>query len=324
MRAYTIRRLLLSIPAVLMTLVLIFFMLRILPGDVAEAMLLGGASGTSGEAVPKEVREALLKDLGLDKPIPVQLAQFIWGVVRGDMGKSLYTNKSVWYEIGQRAPITVQISLLALFLGLLVGIPIGIITAIKQDSLPDYVLRFFSIMFLAIPSFWLGLVVLLVGASAFNWMPPVGRHVFWEGPLDSLKQSMWPSLILASHSTAVIARMTRSTMLEVLREDYIRTARAKGLAEQVVIIRHALKNALIPVVTIAGLAFGGLLAGTVILERVFTIPGMGTLFINGINRRDYPIVQAVVFVIAISFVVVNLVVDLLYGWLDPRISYGHG
>ncbi|MDO8749545.1 MAG: ABC transporter permease [Dehalococcoidia bacterium] len=324
MRAYIIRRLLFSIPAVLMTLILIFLMLRILPGDVAETMLLGGASGNAGMIIPKEVHDALVKDLGLDKPIPVQLAQFIWGVVRGDLGKSLYSNETVWNYIGQRAPITLQISIMALFLGLFFGIPIGVITAIKQDSLPDYVLRFFSIMFLAIPSFWLGLVVLLVGATLFNWMPPVGRNVFWEGPLESLRQSIWPSLILASHSTAVIARMTRSTMLEVLREDYIRTARAKGLAEQVVIVRHALKNALIPVVTIAGLAFGGLLAGTVILERVFTIPGMGTLFINSITRRDYPIIQGIVLVIAISFVFVNLIVDLLYGWLDPRISYGSG
>ncbi len=323
MRAYVIRRLFLSVPAVLLTLTLIFFMLRILPGNVAEAMLLGGATGGSGLIIPKETQDALMEQLGLDKPILVQYAMYMWNTLRGDLGDSLYSQKSVWYDIAERAPITLQISLGAMAVGLLFGIPIGIITAIKQDSWPDYVLRFVSIVFLAIPSFWLGLLVLMVGASVFNWMPPVGRNVFWDGPLESLKQTMWPSLILGSHTTAVLARMTRSTMLEVMREDYIRTARAKGLAEQAVIVRHALKNALIPVVTIVGFHFGNLLAGTVILERVFTVPGMGTLFIESITRRDYPVIQAIVFIIAISFVVVNLVVDLLYGWLDPRISYGH-
>ncbi len=321
MRAYIIRRLILSIPALLMTLTLIFFMLRILPGDVAEAMLLGGASGTSGEAVPKEVREALLKDLGLDQPIPIQYAMYIWDTIRGDLGKSLYTNKSVWYEIGQRAPITIQIALLALVLSVIFGVPLGILSAIKQDTMPDYLARFFAIIFLAIPNFWLGLMVLLVGALTFNWMPPVGRVDLWVDPVQTLKQIFWPAMILASGSMAVKARLTRSSMLEVLREDYIRTARSKGLAENIIIMRHALKNALIPIVTVTGLQLANLLSGTVILERVFTIPGMGTLFINSINRRDYPVVQAVVFVIAISFVVINLLVDLLYGWLDPRISY---
>ena len=324
MGTYVIRRILLAIPTVFVTLLLIFFMLRVLPGDAATAMLMGSTQGSQqGEIIPKATRDAVLKDLGLDKPISTQFVVYFWNVFHGDLGRSIYTNRSVWFEIGQRVPISLQVSLVALFMGLAFGIPIGVITAIKQDSIPDYLLRFFTILLLAIPSFWLGLMVLLIGAFVFNWMAPVGQHYLWVDPIMSLKQTMWPSLILASHSTAVTARMTRSTMLEVLREDYIRTARAKGLREQVVITRHALRNSLIPVVTLAGLSFGNLLAGTVILEKVFTIPGMGLLFINAIDSRDYAVVQAVVLIIAVSYVVVNLAVDLLYGWLDPRISYAN-
>ncbi len=321
MHKYVVQRLLLGIPTILITIVIIFVMLRILPGDVAETMLLGGESGHAGEVIPEETRLALLKDLGLDKPLHLQLVDMIWKMFRLDLGDSIYSGRSFWTEMRQRAPITIQISLMAKVLAITLGVPLGILSAIKQDSLADYASRVFAIMFLAVPNFWLGLLVLLVGASVFNWMPPAGTNQLWETPMENLKQTIWPILILASSSMAVIARMTRSTMLEVLRDDYIRTARAKGLAEQTVIWRHALRNALIPVVTIIGLSFAHLLAGSVVMERVFSIPGIGLFFITSITRQDYPMVQGIVFVIAVSFVIVNLLVDLLYGWLDPRISY---
>ena len=320
MGQYLIRRFLAGMVAIFMTVLLVFFLLRILPGDVAYQMLLRPQEGGMSPVSPESVN-ALRKQLGLDKPLHIQFVEFVWNTARADFGKSLYTSGSVWTEIKARLPMTLQIALTAQLIAVSLGIPIGIITAIKQDSWPDYILRFWTIFLLAIPSFWMGIMILLGGLLFFEWSPPVGRNVLWESPLDSVRQTIWPALVLASHSMAVLARYTRSSMLEVLREDYIRTARAKGLKEQVVVVRHALKNALIPVVTVIGLSFGTLFAGTVILERVFTIPGAGNLFLTSITTRDYPVVQAMVFLIACTFVVTNIVVDLLYGWLDPRISY---
>ncbi len=322
MGAYVIRRCLAGIVAILMTVMLVFFLLRILPGDVAYQMLLRPWEGAAGfgSGIDPTALDTLRKELGLDKPLHVQFVEFVWNTARGDFGKSLYSGNSVWTEIRARLPMTLQIALTAQFIAISLGIPIGIITAIKQDSWPDYLLRVWTIFFLAIPGFWIGIMILLGGLMFFEWSPPVGRNVLWESPLDSFRQTIWPALVLASHSTAILARYTRSSMLEVLREDYIRTARAKGLKEQVVVVRHAMRNALIPVVTVIGLSFGTLVAGTVILERVFTIPGVGNLFLNSITTRDYPVVQAIVFLVACTFVVTNIVVDFLYGWLDPRIS----
>ncbi len=320
MGQYLIRRFLAGMVAIFMTVLLVFFLLRILPGDVAYQMLLRPQEGGMSPVSPESVN-ALRKQLGLDKPLHIQFVEFVWNTARADFGKSLYTSGSVWTEIKARLPMTLQIALTAQLIAVSLGIPIGIITAIKQDSWPDYILRFWTIFLLAIPSFWMGIMILLGGLLFFEWSPPVGRNVLWESPLDSVRQTIWPALVLASHSMAVLARYTRSSMLEVLREDYIRTARAKGLKEQVVVVRHAMRNALIPVVTVIGLSFGTLFAGTVILERVFTIPGAGNLFLTSITTRDYPVVQAMVFLIACTFVVTNIVVDLLYGWLDPRISY---
>ena len=320
MHQYIARRLVLAVPTVGMMLLLIFFILRILPGDVAEQMLLGPSTG-GNLPVSRDVVEAMRRNLGIDKPLHTQFLTWVGDTLRGDFGRSLYSGESVWSEIGARIPITLQIAVGAQLVAILLGVPIGVITAIKQDSWPDYVLRLWSIMFLAIPAFWLGLMVLLGGLIFFHWSPPVGRNVIWETPGDTIQQIVWPVLILGLISSAVLARMTRSSTLEVLREDYVRTARSKGLAEWVVITRHVLKNALIPVITLIGTSFGNLVAGTVILERVFTVPGMGNMYITAILQRDYPIVQATVFLVAISFVTINLIVDLLYGWLDPRISY---
>jgi peptide/nickel transport system permease protein len=227
----------------------------------------------------------------------------------------------VFDDLVIRAPITAQLALMGLFMGLVVGIPLGALSAVYQNSPLDYVLRLFSITFLAVPNFWIALLVILGLAVWFDYYPPSGMNLIWEDPLENLKQLMWPSVILGSSGMATISRMTRSTMLEVMREDYIRTARAKGIQERVVIIRHAMKNALIPVITLAGLTFAGLMGGTVILESVFGIPGIGLYFIDAIRVLDYTIVQGAVVVFGLTFMGANLVVDLVYGWFDPRISY---
>ncbi len=307
------------VPTLVILTLLVFGVMRVLPGDVATRMLSDDAGAVSMKGYSAE---ALREKLGLNRPLYLQYLTWLWDTARGNFGESLFTGQPVRDEVLQRLPITFQIALMAQILSLIIGIPIGIISAVKQNSWLDLVLRFWSIFFLAAPSFWLGLLVILVAALQFNWLPPVGYHPFWENPMANITQLIWPAVILAHGGLATTARMTRSTMLEVLREDYIRTARAKGLREQVVIVRHALKNALIPVVTLSGLSFASLMGGTVILEQIFAIPGMGLLFINAINFRDYTIVQGVVLVFAVIFMLVNLIVDLTYGWLDPRISYG--
>ncbi|MDO8751786.1 MAG: ABC transporter permease [Dehalococcoidia bacterium] len=318
MSKYIARRLLLIIPTLIILTLLVFGLMRVLPGDVATRMLSDEAGALSIKNVSAD---ALRAKMGLDRPLYLQYLNWLWDLARGDLGESLLTGKRVGDEIIQRLPVTFQIALMAQILSLVIGIPVGIISAVKQNSWMDLLLRFWSILFLAAPSFWLATLFILVAALQFNWLPPMGYHSLLEDPKGNLLQLVWPSIILAHGGLATIARMTRSTMLEVMREDYIRTARAKGLKEQVVIIRHALKNALIPVVTLAGLSFAGLMGGTVILEQIFAIPGMGSFFISAIRFRDYPIVQGTVIVFAVIFMLVNLLIDLMYGWLDPRISY---
>ncbi|MBI4338947.1 MAG: ABC transporter permease [Chloroflexi bacterium] len=317
MRNYIARRVLLSIPTLIGATLLCFLILRVIPGDVAE-MILEGEGG--GLAQPRSV-EILREELGLNRPLHVQYLTWVWNSIRGDFGTSLQTGRSVGGEFALRLPLTIEIALGGLFLGVITGIPLGILSAIKQDSWIDYVGRVMAILFLSIPGFWIGVLVLLIGVRSFNWMPPIGYNPIWANPITNILQFMWPILILGLHQTAIKARLTRSQMLEVMREDYIRTARAKGLAEHVVIWRHTLKNALIPVVTIVFIQLGHVFAGTVILEAVFNVSGMGTLFIEAIRFRDYTIVQGYLFIIAVSFLVFNIIADLVYGWLDPRISY---
>ncbi|MEK7778209.1 MAG: ABC transporter permease [Chloroflexota bacterium] len=318
MGKYIIRRLILIIPTLWLLTLLIFGLMRVLPGDVAVMILSDPAGGMTAN---RETLDSLREKLGLNKPLHIQYLEWVWGMVRGDLGDSLFSGRPVLQDILVRLPVTVEIALLATLVGFFTGIPLGILSAIKQNSWIDQTLRFVSIIFLATPSFWLGLLVILAGLIWFGWVPPSGYNTLWERPKDNILQVMWPVLILGSGGMATIARMTRSTMLEVLREDYIRTARSKGLREQVIIIRHALKNALIPVVTLAGLTFAQLMGGTVILEAIFGVPGMGNLFITSIRTLDYPIVQAITVIFAVLFMATNLLIDLLYGWLDPRISY---
>ncbi|MSQ22048.1 MAG: ABC transporter permease [Dehalococcoidia bacterium] len=320
MAKYIVQRLLLIIPTILLLTLLVFVLMRVLPGDVVQ-LILGDDSGGFVSKGGNMSADVLRERLGLNQPLHMQYLTWLWDMVRGDFGRSIYSNTPVMEDILLRLPITIQLALMGTILGMLLGIPMGILSAVYHNSWMDNLLRFQSIMFLAVPSFWLGLVVILAGSIWFNYVPPIGRNVLWENPIDNLLQLMWPALILGSSGMAVKARMTRSAMLEVLREDYIRTARSKGLAEQIVIMRHALKNALIPVVTLSGLTFASLMGGTVILESIFAIPGMGQLFILSIQRQDYTVVQSTVVVFALVFMLVNLVVDLTYGWLDPRISY---
>ncbi len=317
MLIYVTRRVLLIFPTLLILSLIIFGLLRILPGDVATMILGGGEGGKVSEASIRVIQEKL----GLNRPLHIQYFDWLWDTMRGDFGTSLYSDQSVGGQLAQRIPLTLEIAIFAKLVSILVGVPIGIISAIKQNSFIDLSLRFMTIFFLAAPSFWLGLLVILGGALWFNWIPPLGYNPIWKDPVANFQQLIWPIIILSHNGLAVIARMTRSSMLEVMREDFIRTARAKGLAENVVIMRHALKNALIPVVTLAGLQFAALLGGTVIIEYIFGIPGIGSYFIQAIQTKDYPVVQGMVIAFAIVFMLINLVVDLLYGWLDPRISY---
>ena len=318
MAKYVTRRVLLMFPTLLILATIVFGIMRVLPGDVA--MMILGSEDSIQEIAPESL-ESLRRRLGLLDPLHIQYVKWVWNAVRGDFGNSLFSGKPVIDDILHRLPLTFEITVLALGFGVLFGVPMGIISAVKQNTFLDYWLRFWSVFFLAAPTFWIGILLILAGALWFNWIPPLGYHSLWEEPVANLTQLLWPSLILASHGMAIMARMTRSTMLEVMREDYIRTARAKGLADQVVIVRHALKNALIPVITLAGLTFAGLMGGTVLLEFIFGVPGMGSLFIQSILIQDYTMVQGVIVVFAGIFMAVNLIIDLLYGWLDPRISY---
>lgn len=320
MGKYLLRRLFLMAPTLLILSIFVFLMMRVLPGDVAIIIMGGEEVGATNTNIRMSI-ETLRERLGLNRPLYIQYLTWLWDSVRGDFGQSLISGTPVTKELAIRLPITLQIAVMAKILSIILGVPIGIISAVRQNSWMDYSLRFLSIFFLAAPSFWIALLAIFVGAFWFNWLPPLGYHPIWEDPMANLTQLLVPTLVLATGGMAGMARMTRSTMLEVMREDYIRTARSKGLKEQVVIYRHALKNALIPVVTLAGLSFAGLLGGSVILEAIFGIPGMGQYLIVGIRSHDYSVVQAVVIVFGVVVTLVNLVIDLLYGWLDPRISY---
>ena len=316
MKQYVARRLLLFIPSLLGLTVLIFVILRIVPGDPAQAILEGQAEGAS---YSQEDLEDLRAALGLDKPLPVQYVEWIGGMFVMDWGKSLFSRRDVLDEIKRKYPLTLQLALWGWGLSLVIGIPIGIISAVRQDTWVDYSVRSFAIIGLALPSFWVAILLIIVMSRYFNYFPPLVYTDFWEDPFKNFQQTLWPALALGLFTNATKARMTRTYMLEVLRQDYVRTAYAKGLVSRVVILRHALKNALIPVVTISGVSLAQLLGGTVIIESIFTLPGLGRMLIQGIATRDFPIIQGGVLLAGITFLVMNLFVDITYSWLDPRI-----
>ncbi|MBI4328374.1 MAG: ABC transporter permease [Chloroflexi bacterium] len=316
MWAYIIRRLLLAIPTTLGVTLLVFVVMRIAPGDVALAML--GGEGMIGR---EEELEKLREELGLKRPLYIQYGDWLWSFVRGDFGESYFYRQPNSFLIGRKFPLSAQVGLMAIVIGVTIAIPGGIISALKQDTAWDYILRVFSIIGLSIPTFWSGMLLLLLLIRFFGWIPEQGYIPLWDDPLRNLGQLIFPASVVGYSLSAVPLRMTRSTMLEVLREDYIRTARAKGLAERVVIIRHALRNALIPVVTLIALFIPVTVGGLVVTEQVFALPGIGRMMVQGITNRDYPVVQIIVTMVGVTIVMTNLFVDLLYGWLDPRIRY---
>lgn len=317
MRGMIVRRLLIAVPTLVGATILVFVVMRVIPGDIAYALLAGeeGAAQVDPDALAD-----LRRQLGTDRPLHVQYVDWIAGLVQGSLGDSMWNRLPVGGEIARRLPITLEIALLSVAIGFGAGLPLGIVSALRRDTWADLIARTASILFLAIPSFWLGLLILLVTTRLFSWIPPLGYHPPWSSPGTNLVQILFPSLVIGSHLMAIVARMTRSTMLEVINEDYIRVARAKGFSEQQIVLRHALKNSLLPVLTIVSLSFGTLLGGAVVMERVFSVPGIGSYLIESITVRDYTAVQALVFIFATAFIVINLIVDLAHGWLDPRIS----
>jgi peptide/nickel transport system permease protein len=303
-------------PTLLGVAVLIFVLIRIVPGDVVELRLAGDSSAVSDKVLAEERAKH-----GLDKPVWQQFATWVWGAVRFDFGKSMWTGAPIYEEIKLRFALSLQLAIMATVVAVLIAIPLGVISALKQDTWIDYVVRIVSIAGLATPSFWLGIVFILCLLIFFKWLPPMVYTPFWVNPWQNMLQLIWPALAVGYRYSAVATRMTRSAMLEVLREDYIRTARAKGLVEKLILSRHALKNALLPVVTVICLEFAFLLGGLVVTEQVFNLNGLGLLFVQAVAHRDYTLVQALVLIVAGFFIVVNFAMDILYAWLDPRIRF---
>jgi peptide/nickel transport system permease protein len=312
---YVIRRLLLAVPVLLLSSLIVFGLMRVMPGDALIALM-----GESGNISAKELAK-LRHDLGLDRPYHEQYLTWLWQMVTFNPGHSIFTNEPIPEALKKSIPVTLELAGLALVLGLLIAIPIGVLSATRQDTASDYAGRVVAVSGLSIPDFWLGTLVITFAAIWFHWIPPIGYASLWDDPLTNLQQFLLPAAVLGFRLSAATMRMTRSTVLEVLREDYVRTAWAKGLAGRIVVYKHALKNALIPVVTIVGGQLGVLLAGTVVVETIFALPGMGRLTVEAILYRDYPIVQTNVMLVAATLVTLNLIVDLTYAWLDPRIRY---
>ena len=314
---YIVKRLLLMLPTLIGAALVVFLLMHVIPGDVA-LLILGGDQG--GDINPREL--AKLRDqLGLNRPLYEQFLAWLWGVVRLDFGKSLWTGAPILEEIMIRLPLTLEVAIFATIISTFIAIPLGTLAAVRQDSWVDYVVRVVSIGGLAIPAFWTGIIIILFLVIYFEWGPPLEYVSLTRDPWENLKQLVWPIVSVGYRNAAVAARMTRSTVLEVMREDYIRTAWAKGLQERKVVVKHALKNAFLPVITIIGTEIAFLIGGLVVTETVFTLNGLGRFMVDAIAHRDIPVVQTLVLFIAFAFVFVNLLVDLLYAWLDPRISY---
>lgn len=313
MGAYIVRRLLGLIPVLLLVAVMSFLLIHIVPGDPAIIML-------GNEASPEQL-QALRQDMGLDRPLPTQFGLWVSHVAQGNLGDSIFLGRSVSQALLERLPATLQLAIIALILAMVIGIPAGLVAAIKQNSFWDQVVMVVAMAGISIPSFWLGLALILVFSVQLRWLPSGGYVPLWQDFWGGLGTLILPAISLGFMQAALIARMTRSSMLEVLREDYIRTAKAKGLGQGVVILKHALKNAMLPIITVIGTAFGVLLGGAVVVETVFTYPGFGRLVVLAVQRRDYPLVQGALLLIALIYVLVNLIVDLLYCVFDPRVRY---
>ncbi len=316
MLRYTINRVLLMIPTLFGVAVLVFFMLRVVPGDIVEIKLRG-----DGGSVTQETIDLERKRLGLDRPLLTQFAGWMVGMAKGDFGISMWTERPVWTEIAIRLELSLQVALMATIIAILIAIPLGTTAALFRDTWLDYVVRIVTIGGLSIPSFWFGMLIMLTLLGLFNWLPPITFTPIYVDPVANLTQLIWPALAVGYRYCAVVARMIRSSLLEVLNEDYIRTARAKGVFEKLIISRHALRNALLPAITVMGLEFAFLIGGLVVTEQVFNLNGIGQLFVQSVARNDFMLIQGMVMMIAVFFVFVNLIVDLLYAVFDPRIRY---
>jgi peptide/nickel transport system permease protein len=310
---YTIRRLLAMVPTFLIVSIAIFMMIRLIPGDVVDIMIENYNYADD--------KAHLRAQLGLDQPIPVQYARWMGDVMRGDFGTSLWTGRSIGAEMRWRLPLTFQLGMVSIALTVLIAIPIGVLAAVKQDTIADYTFRSFAVLHLSLPDFWIATMIIVLPALWWRVNVQTGWVPFMDNPVDSMRAIMIPALILGISRSASVMRMTRAMMLEVMRQDYIRTARSKGLSGLPVIYRHALRNALIPVVTVLGLQVPAILGGSIIMESIFNLPGTGRFMLNAIQERDYPLIQATTLVFAIIVMFTNLFVDLLYGLLDPRIRY---
>jgi peptide/nickel transport system permease protein len=315
MGQYIARRLLLAFPVLFVVSILIFGGVRVIPGNIC-GIILGGSEGMTEERCAQ-----IDRDLGLDRPVAEQYIDWAGGILQGDFGRSMVNRRPVLEEIKNRLGTTVELTLLSGTFAILFAIPVGVYSALKQDKLPDVGLRVLTVGWLAMPSFWVGSMLITLPAKWWEYSPPTPYVQIWESPLTNLEQMYLPAIALGLSLSAVLARVTRSAMLEVLRQDYIRTARAKGLAEKVILSRHALKNAMLPVVTLLGLQLGFLLGGTVVLESLFSLPGLGTLLLSAVITKDFPELQGLVLFFALAIILINLAVDLSYVIFDPRVRY---
>ena len=316
MQGYILRRLLYAIPTVIGVSIVIFLAMRVVPGDPVAVMF-----GDEPELIRPEDRAKIEADLGLSDPLPVQYLKWMKDIGTGKLGVSFWRGDTVADLIKRRGPITVEIAVLAIILAWVIGVPVGILSALHQDSVADYAARFFTVLFLAIPSFWLASLAVLLFLFVWGWGAPLGVINIWDNPIQNLQIVLRPAIVLGLAVSAYIARMTRSTLLEIIREDYIRTARAKGLRERVVVWRHALRNTMLPVVTLSGVLFGFMLGGSVVLEQAFGVPGLGRAMVEAFVDIDYIVIQNLVLLYGLVFVVINLLIDISYAWLDPRIRY---
>ncbi|MBX6368332.1 MAG: ABC transporter permease [Rhodospirillales bacterium] len=321
MYRYIVNRLLLAVPTLVGAAALVFLLMRLIPGDICLVRLSGGGS------VDADALAACHADLGMDRSVLLQFLSFLGGFATFDFGTSMWSGKPVSYEILTRLPISLEIAVLATVVAIAIAIPLGTLSALRQNTWTDFVIRTVAIAGIATPSFWLGIIALIIvldvtsAVSGTPWMPPIDYVPLWQDPVRNLSMAILPALTVGYRYSAVTMRMTRSAMLEVLREDYIRTARAKGLVHRLIINRHALKNALLPVVTLIGIEFAFLIGGLVVTEQVFNLNGIGRLFVQAVQNQDYTLTQALVMLVVAVFVLTNLVVDILYAWLDPRIRY---
>jgi peptide/nickel transport system permease protein len=313
LRRYLAKRLLIAVPSLLIASLIVFTLPRLIPGDVVVLML-------AEKAYAKDLDELRAK-LGLDRPLPVQYLEWLSRVVRGDLGESLWTKRPVLEEIGQRLPVTLELALLGLGFALVIAVPIGLISAARQDTVQDYVARSAAILGLSVPGFWLATLLIVLPAIWWGWRPVTGFVEFRQDPVGHVTQLLLPALILGIAAGAALMRLTRGMLLEVLRQDYVRTAWSKGLAERVILMKHSLRNAIIPVVTLLGTQLPQIIGGTVIIETVFGLPGMSRFLFDAINQRDYPVIQGVNLVVVSLIVLINLGIDALYAVLDPRIRY---